>query len=62
MADADVAWVASLFDRLGVRERGRETVRAFVSEAVCAIDAVPFSADGRTALRGLIEFLAGREK
>jgi geranylgeranyl diphosphate synthase type I len=62
MADADVAWVVSLFDRLSVRERGHETVQSFVSEAVRAIDAVPFSAEGRTALRDLIEFLARREK
>jgi len=62
MEASDVRWVAALFERLGIRDEGRDAVGAYVSEAIDSIDAVSFSANGREALHALIESLSGREK
>ena len=62
MDESDVAWTLALLDRLGVRDEGRDAVRTYANAACESVDAVPFSPEARETLRGLIEYLARREK
>lgn len=62
VGDEDVAWVIALMDRLDVRAVVEQTVDRHTQEALVLLDGLPFSEDGRTALRGLIEALARRDR
>lgn len=62
MDESDVAWTLALLDRLGVRDEGRDAVRTYANAARESVEAVPFSPEARETLRGLIEYLARREK
>ena len=62
VSDDDVDWVIAAMEELGVREEGQRWVRQQLDDARRALDALPFSDEGREEMNGLIDYLAGREK
>ncbi len=58
----DAAWVIEQMDRLGIRDAGRAAVREHLTEASEALDALPFSGEGRADMAELIGYLERRNK
>ncbi len=62
IAEGDAAWVVGRLDDLGVRSACEATVQRHLVEAIACLQELPFSADARSQMEELIDFLARREK
>ena len=62
IAEADIAWVIERLDALDVRQACEEMIQRHLNDASDRLEELPFTDEGRSQMRELIDFLARRQR